>query len=75
MQDSLIRIKKLQPEVWTVKLADRITNLQSPPLHWDTEKKKKHLVWAKLILKELNGGNDYLTKRLETKILDYYNYL
>lgn len=39
MQDSLTRIKELQPEVWAVKLADRITNLQPPPLHWDNQKK------------------------------------
>ena len=75
MMDSLNRIKKLQSEVWAVKLADRITNLQSPPIHWNTEKKKKYLKQAKLILKELNGGNDYLAKRLETKIIEYNDYL
>src|SRR6187431_2722336 len=31
MIDSLRRIKDLQTEVWAVKLADRITNLQKPP--------------------------------------------
>jgi len=71
MIDSLNRIKKLQSEVWAVKLADRITNLQSPPVHWNTEKKKKYLKQAKLILKELKDGNDYLAKRLETKIIEY----
>jgi len=75
MQDSLNRIKKLQHEVWAVKLADRITNLQPPPSHWDTEKKQKYLDQAKLILKELNDGNDYLAKRLETKIIEYNDYL
>src|SRR5687767_6146824 len=35
MHDSLTRIKKLQSEVWAIKLADRITNLQPPPVHWD----------------------------------------
>src|SRR5574343_437981 len=38
MQDSLSRIKKLQSEVSAVKLADRITNLQPPPTHWDKQK-------------------------------------
>jgi len=75
MVDSLNRIKKLQSEVWAVKLADRITNLQSPPIHWNTEKKKKYLKQAKLILKELKDGNDYLAKRLETKIIEYNDYL
>ena len=75
MRDSLNRIKKLQHEVWAVKLADRITNLQLPPIHWDTEKKKNHLGQAKLILKELKYGNDYLAKRLENKIIEYNDYL
>jgi (p)ppGpp synthase/HD superfamily hydrolase len=39
MLDSLNRTKQLQKEVWAVKLADRITNLQTPPTHWDTVKK------------------------------------
>ncbi len=75
MQDSLDGVKKLQSEVWAVKLADRITNLQPPPSHWDTDKKQKYLDQAKLILKELNGGNDYLTIRLEAKIIEYNDYL
>ncbi len=75
MRDSLNRIKKLQHEVWAVKLADRITNLQPPPSHWDTDKKRKYLEQAKLILKELKYGNDYLAKRLENKIIEYNDYL
>ena len=47
--DSLSRIKKLPIEVWAVKLADRITNLQPPPSYWTTEKRKKYLDQAKLI--------------------------
>ena len=71
MQDSLNRITELQPEVWAVKLADRITNLQPPPSHWNTNKKQKYLDQAKLILIELKEGNDYLAKRLKTKIKEY----
>jgi len=33
MMDSLKRIKKLPYDVWAVKMADRITNLQKPPSH------------------------------------------
>ena len=33
MMGSLQRIKKLPYEVRSVKMADRITNLQKPPLH------------------------------------------
>lgn len=75
MQDSIKRIKELQPEVWAVKLADRITNLQPPPPYWDTNKKQKYLDQAKLILKELKGGNQYLEERLEVKIEEYGKYI
>lgn len=54
-----------------VKLADRITNLQSPPKHWNKDKILNYLEEAKLIAKSLNEKNEYLTKRLESKILDY----
>jgi len=75
MTDSLRRIKNLRPEVWAVKLADRITNLQPPPKQWDHKKKKKYLDQAKLILKELKEENKYLAKRLERKIIKYNDYL
>lgn len=71
MADSLARIRKLRPEVWAVKLADRITNLQPPPPHWDKEKIAKYHAEAKTILRELKDGNDYLAKRLEKKIAEY----
>lgn len=75
MQDCLTRIKKLQAEVWAVKLADRITNLQQPPPGWSKEKRIKYQEEAKLILSELGSGNKYLAKRLEAKIVEYSNYI
>lgn len=72
MQDCMNRIKKLQKEVWAVKLADRITNLQPPPEHWDKAKRMKYQEEAKLILMELKGGNEYLERRLEGKIKVYF---
>lgn len=75
MQDSLKRIK-LQPiEIWMVKLADRITNLQPPPSYWTIEKRKKYLDQAKLILDELKSGSDFLSDRLTAKILEYRSYI
>lgn len=71
MIDSLNRIKQLQAEVWAVKLADRITNLQAPPPHWTEAKKSEYLHEARLIAMVLKGGNAYLEKRLEEKILNY----
>jgi (p)ppGpp synthase/HD superfamily hydrolase len=56
MMDCLVRIKKLQPEVSAIKLADRITNLQQPPVHWDREKRIKYQKEALVILSELKDG-------------------
>jgi guanosine-3',5'-bis(diphosphate) 3'-pyrophosphohydrolase len=71
MADSLLRIKKLRPEVSAVKLADRITNLQRPPQHWDQAKIKRYLEEAGQILAALREGNAYLARRLEGKIMEY----
>ena len=71
MTDSLNRINKLPKEVGLVKIADRITNLQSPPKHWNIDKITTYCKEAKLISKSLSGKNDYLNKRLESKIQEY----
>ena len=75
MIDSLKRIKSMLPEVWAVKLTDRITNLQPPPPHWDNDRKNRYREEAKLIHSELKGGNEFLAKRLEKKIEEYRIYL
>jgi len=74
MRDSLRRIKVLQKEVWAVKLADRITNLQIPPSHWNTAKKTEYRNEAMQLLEALKGGNSYLEQRLRTKIAAYEKY-
>ena len=71
MADSLNRIKKLKPEVWAVKMADRITNLQPPPPCWDQWKINNYCEEAILILATLRKGNDYLAGRLERMIMEY----
>ncbi|PCH76771.1 MAG: guanosine polyphosphate pyrophosphohydrolase [Flavobacteriaceae bacterium] len=71
MLDSLIRINKLQKEVGIVKIADRITNLQTPPIYWDKSKMIRYCEEAKLISSTLSNKNDYLNNRLETKISEY----
>ena len=75
MQDSLKRIKDLPSEVWAVKLADRIINLQPPTAHWDNQKRIKYQNEAKTILGELKDGNKFLATRLEVAILEYGNYI
>jgi len=74
MIDSLNRIKLQPKEVGAVKLADRITNLQTPPQHWSKEKILKYHKEAKIILENLRGCNTYLETRLENKIEEYLNF-
>ena len=71
MEDSLQRIKLQPKEVWSVKLADRITNLQTPPKHWSEEKIKAYCFEAEQILLGLKNANPFLEKRLELKIVEY----
>jgi len=73
--DSLMRIKSLGKEVWAVKLADRISNMQEPPSAWTREKKRNYRQVAKLILQELEGGNAYLESRLQALIQDYKDFI
>jgi (p)ppGpp synthase/HD superfamily hydrolase len=75
LKDSIAKIKLLDKEVWAVKLADRITNLQPPPSRWSKKKRLDYQEEAKVILKELKGGNTYLEKRLREKIKEYTYYI
>lgn len=75
MADSLRRIKEQPHEVWAVKLADRITNLQPPPYYWDNAKKLKYQMEAQTILDALGAGNEYLALRLRSKIIEYNEYI
>ena len=74
MRDSLARIQQQPPEIWMVKLGDRITNLQRPPHYWQPEKIKCYHQEAILILENLGDANDYLAQRLEQKIAAYQQY-
>jgi guanosine-3',5'-bis(diphosphate) 3'-pyrophosphohydrolase len=74
MYDSLRRIKLQSKEIWAVKLADRISNLQPPPAHWTQEKVTQYLEEALLIYDELKNGNAYLAARLKSKIKEYVEY-
>jgi 5'(3')-deoxyribonucleotidase len=71
MPDSLRRIKQMSKEVWAVKLADRITNLQPPPAHWIQEKIVQYREEAQTIYDELKDGNAYLADRLKQSIASY----
>ena len=71
MTDSLTRINALQKEVGLVKIADRITNLQSPPKYWSQDKIAQYCKEAQQIALTLQNKNEYLHKRLITKIAAY----
>lgn len=71
MLDSLARIKEQPKEIWMVKMADRICNLQTPPHHWKQEKIQKYKSEAKLIYETLKDANANLAERLKGKIEEY----
>ncbi|MDD2468697.1 MAG: HD domain-containing protein [Desulfobulbus sp.] len=71
MRDSLARIQQQPSEVWMVKLADRITNLQPPPGDWDMEKIRQYRDEAVLIVETLGKASPYLAQRLHSKIDQY----
>ncbi len=71
MVDSLARIKAQPKEIWLVKLADRITNLQPPPSHWNLVKVGRYREEGKKILDQLAAGCPYLAERLRQKISEY----
>jgi len=71
MVDSLDRIRRQPQEVWMVKLADRITNLQPAPAHWDSERRRAYRDEARVILDELGEASPWLAARLRAKIEGY----
>lgn len=73
--DSLARIRSEPKEVWAVKLADRISNMQKPPGHWDRNRIIDYKKTAGIILLQLKGGNEYLENRLRQKIIDFDQFM
>jgi (p)ppGpp synthase/HD superfamily hydrolase len=71
MPDSLARIRAQPHEIWMVKLADRICNLQPPPAHWDAERVARYRAEATEILAALGAASPYLAARLRDKIASY----
>ena len=71
MGDSLGRIQAQPREVWVVKLADRVTNLQTPPAHWSTEKIGRYHKEAEQILAVLGDASAHLSERMRQKLQAY----
>ncbi len=74
MADSLKRIKSQPKEIWMVKLADRITNLQPPPHYWTMDKVERYKQESIKIYETLKDGSLFLAHRLKNKI-NLYGYL
>jgi (p)ppGpp synthase/HD superfamily hydrolase len=71
MTDSLERIKLQPREVWMVKMADRISNLDGAPFYWDNDKIISYRDEAQIIYNELSRANDILSERLKKRINGY----
>ncbi|MGD1871431.1 MAG: HD domain-containing protein [Mastigocoleus sp.] len=71
MSDSLRRIKEQPAEIWMVKLADRISNLQTPPLYWNNQKISRYREEAIAIYDALKDASPFLASRLASKIANY----
>jgi len=75
MPDSLKRIKQQPAEIWMVKLADRISNLQSPPPHWAQDRIRQYREEAITIHAALGEASPLLASRLLQKIEAYQAYI
>ncbi len=75
MADSINKLLTQPYEIQMVKLADRITNMQKPPQHWDSEKIFNYQKEAKFILSCLKNCDMHLSQRLEQKIQEYRVYI
>ena len=71
MRDSLERIRQCPPEVWMVKLADRIHNLREPPHYWSAAKIRGYCDEARAIHAALAEACPVLGPRLLERIPVY----
>jgi (p)ppGpp synthase/HD superfamily hydrolase len=74
-EDYLKQIVAREKEIWMVKLADRIWNMQEPPPHWNMAKRREYLANTKLIHEKLQKGSPYLAARLGDKMYSYKKFL
>jgi (p)ppGpp synthase/HD superfamily hydrolase len=71
LSDSLKRIRQQPHEVWMVKMADRITNLQPPPPNWTKARAAQYREEALEIHGALKDANEMLAAWLLAKIESY----
>ncbi len=73
--DSVRRIREQPPEIWMVKLADRVANMAPPPHFWTADKRRSYRSQAGLILAQLGSSSPWLAGRLQAKIDGYGAYI
>ena len=71
MADSLRRIQEQPREIWLVKLADRIVNMEPAPAKWSAEKRRSYKAQATTILEQLGSASPSLAARLRDMIARY----
>ena len=71
MADSLRRIRAQPREIWIVKLADRIANMDAPPHYWTAEKRVEYREEALAIADALGSASSVLDARLRGRIAAY----
>lgn len=71
MADCLQHIQSQPREIWMVKMADRISNLQAPPSYWRKEKIERYRAEAETIFAALQTASPTLAQRLRRKIGNY----
>ena len=74
MPDSLRRIQQQPPEIWMVKLADRICNLREPRPSWTAERISSYREEGRRIHQALHSASPALAARLQDRI-DHYSTL
>lgn len=73
--DSLERIRHQGPEIWIVKMADRIVNLSSAPDNWTRSRKLKYKAASQAIHAALHTADGTMAARLARKIEQYDQFL
>jgi (p)ppGpp synthase/HD superfamily hydrolase len=71
MMDSLVRILSQPNEVGMVKLADRISNLRTPPSFWGAQKIAEYIEESNSIITKLENTSTYLSERIKMKLREY----
>ena len=75
LEDSINRILKQPQDIWMIKMADRIVNLNEPPSFWTNDKKISYHKQSKSIYNAFKTSNFQLANRLKSKIEDYNVYI